>query len=102
MFFPGMPFDPPPADDRPTPLWQEREAVEHLRRVLAARQAEPEETTLVVFPVEDPLCRQGLPARPPEYRLRLALKALLRSYGLDAKVVRVPTAAELLHAADWL
>lgn len=30
----------------------------------------------------DPLVRRGLPAREPVYRLRLALKTLLREYGL--------------------
>jgi hypothetical protein len=42
---------------------------------------------LVLRPVRDPLEAWGTPARDGGYRLKLALKTLLRSYGL--KCVRV-------------
>lgn len=61
-----------------------------------------EKTTLVVVPVADPCTRCGLPARPVEIRLRAALKDLLRVHGLRCVVVRLPTAAELEAAGDWL
>ena len=47
----------------------------------------PEETTLVIVPVADPLTRYGHAERSPDYRLKCALKELLRKYGF--KVVRV-------------
>ena len=43
---------------------------------------------LELKPVTDPLRRQGLPARDPTYRLKLALKRLLRDYGLECTSVR--------------
>ena len=44
----------------------------------------PEEpdTLLILRPVRDPMQRPGCPARDADYRLKLALKTLLRSFGL--------------------
>lgn len=51
--------------------------------------------TLVLEPKPDPLARRGYPERDPVYRLRLALKRLLREYGLKAIVVLSPNSDEL-------
>lgn len=51
--------------------------------------------TLVIEPKDDPLCRRGLPARKPMYRLKLALKRLVRDYGLRPVIVRNPNGEEL-------
>lgn len=43
---------------------------------------------LVLRPVRDPLEGPGYPARDADYRLKLALKTLLRAYGLRCVSVR--------------
>lgn len=43
---------------------------------------------LRLVPVADPLTRHGHPPRAVDTRLRLALKVLLRSYGLKCEAVR--------------
>jgi hypothetical protein len=39
------------------------------------------DVVLVLRPVADPQARKGHPERDPTYRLRLALKAMLRAFG---------------------
>lgn len=46
--------------------------------------------------VEDPMQRQGLPPREPDYRLRLALKVLLRVYGLRCVSVRDKNSGDVI------
>jgi hypothetical protein len=50
--------------------------------------------TIVIEPKPDLLARQGGPERDPMYRLRLALKRLLRDYGLRCVMVRNPNPDE--------
>lgn len=40
------------------------------------------DTLLILRPLRDPMQAPGVPARDAEYRLKLALKTLLRSFGL--------------------
>jgi hypothetical protein len=56
--------------------------------------------TLILEAKQDPICRDGYPGRDPMYRLRLALKRLLRDYGLRAIVVRNPTQVEQAALLD--
>ncbi|MBX3399507.1 MAG: hypothetical protein KF873_12255 [Gemmataceae bacterium] len=42
----------------------------------------PPDVLLILHPGREPLERPGVPARDADYRLRLALKTLLRSFGL--------------------
>lgn len=53
------------------------------------------DTILILRPVADPAAGPGRPARDPEYRLKLLLKALLRGYGFRA--VSVAPARTLDH-----
>lgn len=56
----------------------------------------------MLFPLRDPLARDGRLARDPDYRLGQALKALLRQYGFRAVVVRPANPGEIRCAGDWL
>jgi hypothetical protein len=53
---------------------------------------------LVLVPVADPMLRTHGTDRSPEYRLRLALKALLRGFESRATVTWNTTADELSRA----
>ncbi len=48
----------------------------------------PPDVLLVLRPVRDPLEGPGQPARDADYRLKLALKTLLRAYGLRCVTCR--------------
>jgi hypothetical protein len=43
---------------------------------------DPPDVLLILRPGRDPMEAPGVPARDADYRLRLALKSLLRSFGL--------------------
>ncbi|WP_149112152.1 hypothetical protein [Limnoglobus roseus] len=49
---------------------------------------------LVLRPVADPQAGPGVPPRDPDYRLKLALKTLLRAFGLRCVAVRNPQSSD--------
>jgi hypothetical protein len=49
---------------------------------------DPPDVLLILRPVRDPLEGPGYPARDADYRLKLALKTLLRAYRLRCVSVR--------------
>lgn len=58
--------------------------------------------TLVLEPVLDPLTKLGYDEREPTYRLKLAVKELLRKYGFVAKSILPSTEKEKQQYLDWL
>lgn len=55
---------------------------------------QPPDVTIVLRAVADPLVRAGLPERDMDYRLKLALKTLLRQFGLKCIACRDVQAGE--------
>jgi hypothetical protein len=54
----------------------------YVLRIEDSARLTPAQAAMISRDVADPGERYGAPVRTPTYRLRLALKALLRSYGL--------------------